>query len=81
MSRSFFSRKRWFVALLSRLWAFFIIPTQDAVGRGKARSKQSGPNDESIAEGSMDEEEDQSGKAAADRSSVGIVKVAQLCTI
>ncbi|MBF8263282.1 MAG: Ribonuclease [Parachlamydiales bacterium] len=56
--------------------AFFTIPTQDASERGKARSKRSDPNDESIAEGAMDEEEDRSGKAAAARISVGIVKEA-----
>ncbi len=47
--------------------ASFINSSQDLGERGKARSKRSGPNDESIAEGSMDEEEDRSGKAAAGR--------------
>ncbi|MBF8263466.1 MAG: Glycerol-3-phosphate acyltransferase [Parachlamydiales bacterium] len=56
--------------------AFFPIPTQNAGERGKARSKLCCSNDESIAEGAMDEEENRSGKAAADRSSVGIGKEA-----
>ncbi len=45
--------------------AFFLNSSQDSGERGKAKSKQSGPHNESIAEGAMDEEEDRSGKAAA----------------
>ena len=37
--------------------AFSINSSQDSGERGTARSKRSGPNDESIAEGAMDEEE------------------------
>ena len=47
--------------------ASFINSSQDSGERGKARSKRSGPNDESIVEGAMDEEKNRSGKAAAGR--------------
>jgi len=59
--------------------AFFTIPTQESGERGKARSKRSAPNDESIAVSAIDDEEDRSGKAAASRLPVGIVKKAQIC--
>jgi len=49
--------------------AFFINSSQSSSERGAARSERSNPNDESIAEGAMDEEEDRSGKAAAGRTS------------
>jgi len=56
--------------------AFFTIFTQDSGERGKAGSKRSVPHDEAIPEGTMAEEEDRSGKAAACRSPVKIVEEA-----
>ena len=54
-------------ATFSLAAASFINSSQDSGERGKARSKRSVPNDEFIAEGAMNEEEDRYGKAAAGR--------------
>ncbi|MBF8262984.1 MAG: hydrolase [Parachlamydiales bacterium] len=58
--------------------AFFINSSQSSGERGTAGSERSGSNDESIAEGAMDEEEDRSGKAAAGRTPDEFMKEAIL---
>lgn len=56
--------------------AIFINSSLDSGERGKARSKRGAPHDEAIDEGSMAEEEDRSGKAAAGRRPDEFMKVA-----